>query len=157
MINLPSNFKIVDATAGPVTTNGGVTLDYVSLKNAHRAWIVLQFTQAAGHATAIQPKKATAVDGTGVANITVAAKIWANEDTAASDALAVATAATSYTLTNDIKKKLVVIEIDPASLGGADVLGCAIADSSQATNFVSGMYILEPRYQQASPLTAITD
>lgn len=157
-LNLPEKFKIVDATAGPVTTNGGVTLDYVSLKNAIKAWIVLQFTQAVGHATVIQPQMATAVAPTGATSITSAVEIWQNADTAASDTLVRATAATSLTLGNDVKKKMVVIEIDPAEFGGDyDVLGCTLSDSSQATNFVSGMYILQTRYGQATPPAAITD
>src|SRR4030042_292257 len=103
--SLPEQFKIVDATAGPVTTNGGVTGDYVSLKGVKRAWISLQFTQAAGHPPVVQPQKATAVAPTGAVSITAAARIWANEDTAASDTLVRKTSATSYSLTNDIKKK----------------------------------------------------
>lgn len=157
-LNLPEKFKLVDATAGPVTTNGGVTLDYVSLKNAVKAWIVLQFTQAVGHATVIQPQMATDVTPTGATSITSAVEIWQNADTAASDTLVKATSATSLTLANNIKKKMVVIEIDPAEFGGSyDVLGCTISDSSQATNFVSGMYILQMRYGQATPPAAITD
>lgn len=157
-VSLPEQFKIVDATAGPVTTNGGVTCDYVSLKGVKRAWISLQFTQAAGHATTVQPQKATAVAPTGAASITAAARIWANEDTAATDTLVRKTSATSYAVTNDIKKKHVLVEIDPAEFTGAyDVLGCTISDSSQATNFVSGLYILEMGYSQATPPAAITD
>lgn len=156
-MNLPETFKIVDASAGPVTTNGGVTFDYVSLKNCHKAWIVLQFTQAVAHATVVQPKRATAVDGTGVANIAHSAPIWANEDTATSDTFVAQTAGTSYTLTADIKKKQVIVEIDPAAIGDYDVLGCTVSDSSQATNFVSAQYILWTRYPQATPPAAITD
>lgn len=157
-VSLPEQFKIVDATAGPVTTNGGVTCDYVSLKGVKRAWISLQFTQAVGHATTVQPQKATAVAPTGAASITAAARIWANEDTAATDTLVRKTSATSYAVTNDIKKKHVLIEIDPAEFTGAyDVLGCTVSDSSQATNFVSGLYILEMGYSQATPPSAITD
>jgi len=157
-VNLAEHFKIVDATAGPVTTNGGVTGDYVSLKGVKRAWISLQFTQAVGHATTVQPQKATAVAPTGAASITAAARIWANEDTAAGDTLVRKTSATSYAVTNDIKKKQVLIEIDPAEFTGAyDVLGFTVSDSSQATNFVSGQYFLEMGYSQATPPTAITD
>jgi hypothetical protein len=157
-LSLPVDCKLVTATAGPVTTNGGVTCDYVSLKNVIRAWIILQFTQAVGHATAIQPQKATAVAPTGAASITNAARIWSNADAAASDALVAQTAATSFTLANDVKKKMVVIEIDPIDLGGDyDVLGCTIADSSQATNFVSGLYVLQMGFRQTTPPSAIVD
>jgi hypothetical protein len=157
-VSLPEQFKFVDATAGPVTTNGGVTCDYVSLKGVKRAWISLQFTQAVGHATTIQPQKATAVAPTGAASITAVARIWANEATGTDDTLVRKTSATSYSVTNDIKKKHVLIEIDPAEFTGAyDVLGCTISDSSQATNFVSGLYILEMGYSQATPPSQIVD
>jgi hypothetical protein len=157
-INLPEQFKIVDATAGPVTTNGGVTGDYVSLKNAVEAYLVLQFTQAAAHATSIQPTKATAVAGTGATNITVSQQIWSNLDTATSDTLVARTAATSYALPSTTKKMQVIFRIDPQSLGSDyDVLGFTVSDSSQATNFVSGQYFILERYQQATPPAAITD
>jgi len=157
-ICLPEEFKIVDATAGPVTTNGGVTSDYVSVKNVKKAWIVLQFTQAVAHATVIQPQRATAVAPTGAASINVAARIWANEATATSDTLVAQTAATSYTLTADAAKKQVIIEIDIATLGATyDVIGFTISNSGQATNFVSGQYFLEMKYQKATPPTVITD
>lgn len=159
-INLPAEFKIVDATAGPVTTNGGVTCDYVSLKNVLRAWIVLQFTQAAGHATGIDPRRATAVAPTGAAAIVALPKIWANEDTAASDTLVAQTDAITYNVDAEISKKIVIFEIDPRNGDfdeDYDVLGCLIDDSSQATNFVSGLYILETKYPSATPPAAITD
>lgn len=160
-LSLPQCYKIVDATAGPVTTNGGVTSDYVSLKNCHKAWIVLQFTQAVGHATTIQPRVATAVAGTGVTNITFTARIWSNEATATTDTFVAQTAATSYSLTNDIAKKQVIIEIDPGdvvAMGATyDCINFTVSDSSQATNFVSGQFFLEEKYQQCTPPAAITD
>lgn len=158
---IPEEFKIVDATAGPVTTNGGVTSDYVSLKNVKYAWIVLQFTQAVGHATVIQPQVATAVAPTGAASITFSADIWQNADTATSDTLVKATSATSLTLAADAKKKQVIIGIDPAAcqkMGATyDVIGFTVSDSSQATNFVSGQFFLEMKYAQGTPPAAITD
>lgn len=154
------HYKIVDASAGPVTTNGGVTCDYVSLKNVHRAWIIASFTQAVGHATNVDPTQATAVAGTSVKAVTALHRIWANEDTAATDTLVEKTSAITYAVTNDIKKKQVIFEIDPEDLdvaGGFDVLGCTIEDSSQATNFVSVLYVLATRFMQATPPSAIVD
>lgn len=158
-ITLPETFKIVDATAGPVTTNGGVTGDYVSLKNAVNAWLILQFTQAVAHQTVIQPKYATLVDGTGVTNITHTARFWYDSTTASADALTKGTAATSMTLANTIAKHMYVVELNPADWGAAgyDVAGFTISDSSQATNFVSGVYIIEERYAQGTPPSAIID
>lgn len=158
-INLPESFSLVSATNGPVTTNGGVTGVYVSLKNVVKAWLVLQFTQAAGHATTPAIKQASAIAGTGV-KTGPTSPVWANEDSSASDALVRKTAGASYAVTNDIKKKMVVFEIDPATLdtnNGFDVAGFSIADSAQATNFVSGLWVLQQRYQQATPPSAIVD
>lgn len=157
-LNLPQDFKLVDATAGPVTSNGGVTSDYVSVKNAVKAWIVLQMTQAVGHATAVTVRRATAADGTGVTTLANNVVVWANEDTAASDTLARGTDAKAYTVAADVKKKMIVFEIDPASLGDTyDVINFTVADSSQATNFVSGVFVLQERFAQATPPAAITD
>lgn len=157
-ISLPANFKIVDASAGPVTTNGGITCDYVSLKNVIRAWIVVSLTQAVGHATGIDPMRATAVDGTGVVALANVVRIWANEDTGASDALVAKTAAVTYNVAADVKKKQVIFEIDPVQLGeGFDVLGCALDNSAQATNFASVLYILQTKYPGSTPPSAIVN
>ncbi len=157
-LNLAQGFKIVDATAGAVTTNGGVAAsDTVTLKNAVRAWILLQFTQAVGHATVISVRQASVVANTATA-AGPTCRIWANEDTAASDTLVEQTAGATYTLTADVKKKQVLIEVDPAALTeGYPCLYFTVSDSSQATNFVAGQFILQQRYTQASPFSAIVD
>jgi len=158
--NLPELYKFVDATAGPVTTNGGVTSDYVSLKNAHKAWILLQFTQAVGHATVVTLKEAYNVAAGGAKAVVSDHKIWVNEDTAAGDTLVRATNGKTVTLTNDIKKKMVLVEIDPDALDinaatPFDCINFTVSDSSQAGNFVSGVFILLERYKQATPPSAI--
>lgn len=157
--SLVENFKIVAGTT-PVTTNGGVTGDYVSLKNVNKAWIIVSLTQAAAHATVLAPKQATAVDGTGVKVFANTLKINANEDVAASDTLAAQTAAVNYTVTADIKNKLVVFEIDPAKLDTTndfDCIGITVSDSSEATNFVEITYILDMKYKEDVPPAVITD
>lgn len=135
--------------AAPETTNGGVTASYISLKNTQKAWIVVTLKQAVGHATAITPKQATAVAGTGAKGFDKDLEIWANEDVAASDALIQQAAGKSYTVANTAKNKLVVFAIDPAKLdtaGGFDCVGVTIADSGQATNLASVLYLVEPRF-----------
>lgn len=158
-MSLPEQFKIVAATPGPVTTNGGVTLDYVSLKNAHKAWILLQFRQAASHATVVQPQMATAVAPTGEVSITYSARWWKNANIATSDTKIEQTAATSMAATAGTTHQEILIEIDPDEFaaGGYDVLGATISDSSQATNFVSAWYIMAQRYPGAASPSAIID
>ncbi len=160
MFSLPEQLKIINATAGPVTSNGGVTCDYVSLKNVIRAWIVASFAPAgAGHATVVQPRKATTVAGAGAANVTSSYRGWRNSDISTSDTLTALTAATSFACDAGQTNQLIVVEIDPALefKESYDVLGCTISNSAQANNYVDVLYVLETNYQQATPPAAITD
>lgn len=156
--SLPQNMKIVQLTS-PVTTNGGVTTDVISLKNAHKAWLVVELTQAQANATQLSLKQATDVAaGTNKAGPTV--PIWANEDTVASDTLVKQADAASYTVANDAKHKQVVFEIDPSRLdiaNGYDCVYLVSADSTQATDFISVTAYLQTRYEQATPPSAIID
>jgi len=143
--------KVTDIVRGstPVTTNGGITADYISMKNVIRAWIVVSLTQAVGHATGIDPKQATAVPGTSAKAFAKTLPIWANEDCATSNTLAAQTAAVTYNVTNDIKNKLVIFQVDAEKLDVAnsfDCIGVTVDDSSQATNIASITYLLETRY-----------
>lgn len=155
---IPANLKPVQMFA-PKTTNAALTSQVISLKNAHKAWIVLEFTQAVGHATTPTLNQATSIAAsTNKAGPTV--DIWANEDTAATDTLVKKTAGASYAVTNDVKNKQVVFEIDPTRLdiaNGYDCIYLTIATSSQASNFVSGAAYLQNAYAQATPPTAIID
>ena len=157
IVHLPEEFKIVVGTPY-VTTNTGVTCDYVSLKNVNMAWIVLQFLQAAGHATVINPHRATAVAPVGSVAIAHNAPNWVNDSTAASDTLVRGADGTTVTVGAAISNKLVVIQIDPNQLGATyDVLGCVITDSTNANNYVAVEYYLEMRYGGVLPPSVIVD
>ena len=156
---LPEQYKIVAATAGSVTTNGGVTLDNVSLKNIKQAWILLMYLQAVTHATVFTPKLGTAVSAAATA-ITFSADWWKNADVSATDTLVKQTAATTQSATLGVTNQIVLVKIDPAQVaaqGAYDVLGGAVTTSGEATNFVTGLYLLETKYEQATPPAAITD
>lgn len=148
--------KIVQLTS-PVTTNGGVTTDVVSLKHAIRATVVIDLKQAVGHATVFAVRQATDVAaGTNAAGPSCA--VWANEDTSTSDTLSAQTAGASYTVASSAKSKQIVFEIDPAALtDGYDCVYVTASDSSQATNFMSAAIYLRSNFQQATPPAAITD
>jgi len=154
---LPQDFKIVQG-ASPATTNGGATADYVSLRNANWAWVIVNLKQAVGHATVITLNRATAVAPTGATTLATNVQVWLNEDTAATDTLVKQTDAKAVTVTNDIKSKQIVFGIDPATLGDTyDVITVTSSDSSQATNFWSVEYLLDTKFKQATPPAAITD
>lgn len=163
---LPQQAKIVQAIQ-PRTTNAGISAtnaNYVSLKNYHKAYLVVSLTQAVGHATTVTLRKATAVGKMGVAPTGDAAfgttaAIWLNQDVATSDTLVEQTAAALQAVDANATNKLLIFEIDPASLGSTyDVVGFTVGDSSQATDLISAIWVLVPaRYAQATPLTAETD
>lgn len=155
-ISVPTKFKIVQAFA-PKTTNAALTSQVVTLKGAIRAWLILHFTNAVGFASVPTIKQATDIAAaTNAAGPTC--RIWANEDTAATDTLVAQTAGASYTMGSDIKNKVVVFEIDPASLtDGYDCVYCTIATSSQATDFVSGEWLIQHNFSQTTIPTAILD
>jgi hypothetical protein len=155
-ISLPTKFKIVTAFA-PKTTNAALTSQVVTLKNAMRAWLVLNFTNAVGFASVPTLKQATDIAaGTNAAG--PSSRIWANEDVGATDTLVVQTAGASYTMAADVKNKLVIFEIDPASLTDTyDCVYCTIATSAQATNFVAGEWWIQGNFSQATLPSAILD
>ncbi len=138
----------------PVTTNGGVTTDYISLKNVHRVYAVFTFTQAATHATGIDPVQATAVDGTGAKAITETVPIWKNADISATSVMTRQTDALTINATAGTTDQIMTFCLDPAKFdvaGDFDVLGFTVDDSSEATNFVSAVAYLEMRYSSPAP------
>jgi hypothetical protein len=158
-LSLPENFKVVSATAGCRTTNGGVTFDNISLKNAVKVWIVAHFRQAVAHATTIQPVVG-ATDAACTTAITFTTRWWKNADISSTDTLVAQTAATSCACDAAATDHLLVIEIDPSEVVAQnatyDWLGGTIATSAQATDFVSAVYYIQNRYQQATPPAAIS-
>lgn len=137
----------------PVTTNGGVTADYISLKLAHMVYLVLTFTQAVAHATGIDVTQATTVAGGSVKAITNTLPIWANEDISLTSVLVRKTDAITYNLTADAKNKIVIMQVDPAGFdvaNGFDCMGLTVDDSSQATNLVSAVAYVVPRYKDSN-------
>lgn len=136
----------------PVTTSGGVTADYISVKNAEYVWIVVSLKQTVAHATVFAVERATAVAPTGNVAIATAVPIWYGNVTTSSNALTAQTAAVSYTMGGAVTGSVqIIFGIDPATLGGSyDVIGLTASDSSQATNFVAVTYWIKPRYVQAT-------
>lgn len=157
-MSLPQEFKIVEAMA-PATDAAGRTSDYVSLKNVEKAWILIHVTQGNAATILLSPLQASAVAGTGEKVLTNAVPIWSNLDTAATDTLVERTDAVNYTTDAAVKNKQVIFEIDPRHLdveGGFDCVAFSTGASNVA-NITSAQFILQMRYQQATPPAAITD
>jgi hypothetical protein len=160
MLQIPEGCFPVSMTR-PVTTNGGFTSDYVSLKNAQMAWIVAHVAQTVGHATAFTIERATAVAGTGHVAIANAVPIWYGNVSTTSNALARQTDAVGFTMdvgvTGDV---YIIFQIDPASLGSTyDVISFVSANSAQATNFAEVTCWVQPKFsvKVADQFSFITD
>lgn len=156
---LVEKFKVVQAVE-PKTTNTAITGSYVSLKNVINATVVVNLTQAVGHATAISIYKSKDVSGTDAKAITNTVQVWANEDVSSGDTLARKTDGISYTVEDIAKNKQVVFHINPASLNindGYTCLNVRIGASAQATNFASAEYILDSKYAADIPASVVTD
>jgi len=158
-ITLAQEYKIVSGTT-PVTTNGAVNGDWISLKNAISATIIVKLTQAAAHATVLSVNQATVVAGSDTKAIAKVVPIWANENTATNDTNTLQTRAVNYTVTADVANKTVIFKVLPADLdveNSFDCISLGSSASSEATNFVDVTYIIETNYPQDVPPTAITD
>lgn len=144
----------------PVTTNGGQDSDWVSMKDINRLMIVCELTQAAGHATALTLNQATVVAGTDSKAITNNVEIWANEATGTSDTNVRQTAAKAFTVNNSISNKIITFVVEPSALDVANSFDCVsvnVADSSEATNFISITGIAYKKSQGPTPPSDITD
>jgi hypothetical protein len=159
-IYLTQDFKIVSGAA-PTDSAWDITGDYVSLKNAHMAWIVctLQFDAMQPYAHPVQPMKATAVLPVGATAITHDAPNWANDDISISDTLVRGADATSYQVPATVANKTVIFQIDPMQLGATyDCMGVTVDGNAKwQNNKLSIVYFVEMRYGQATPPSIIVD
>jgi len=160
-LSLPEHCKLVSATPlGAQTTNGAITLRPISMKNCIKVWLVAVFQQDVAIATTIQPLVGATV-ATAVTAITFNTPWWLNANVAATDTLVRQADLTIATLTNVATDMMVVIEIDPADVLAQNVtfdcLGGTISASQQPTNLVGAIWVIQERFGQSTPPTAITD
>ena len=158
-MTLVEKYKVVQAVE-PKTTNTAITGAYVSLKNVNTVAVIVNFTQAVGHATVISLYQAQDVSGTGAKILSNNVPVWANEDVSLGDSLIRKADGVSYTVANTAKNKQVVFHIDPAKLDVNDGFTCLnvrIGASTQATNFASAEYILDSKYAGDVPPSVVVD
>lgn len=155
--SIPEGVIPVSGLAPQVGAASAVTGDYISLKHAQKAWVVIHYNQ--GDATAItwHINRATAVAPTGAAVLANDVPIYSNLDTATSNTMVRRTDAVNYSSGTGATNKIVVFEIDPANLGSTyDVIAGASTTAIAATSYVSIMYYILPRYTNLD-LDFITD
>lgn len=155
---LPQDCKLVMMDA-PCAANA-VACDYICTKNFHKVWFIIQHYSGGGDTDLVLSlTEATDVAAGTTSAVTATFPIWSDTNAGtASDTLVKQTDAASYTIdTGAGTDYLVVIEWDPCKhTEGYDCL--TVSDSGgNASNYVSIMAVGQPRYQQATPPTAITD
>ena len=157
---LPQEAKIISAIKPQA--GGAIAGTYVSLKKYNRAFVFVYVNQANAATMAITIEQAQAVANTGSKAITVAVPIWVNADcdTTPADALVRQTDAVAYTTSAATTTKLVVFQIDPATLDLAGGFNCITVKTgaSNAANITAAFYVLTtPEYQGATPPSAVVD
>lgn len=156
--SLAQNAKLVEVLA-PAADAAGRNGTAVSLKNAHKAYLIAHITQGNAATILLTPQQCTTVAGGGAKAIN-ATRVWANLDTSVSDALAQAADAANYTTDAAVKNKIVVFEIEPASLDVAGGFDCVrlTTGASNAANITQATALLVPlRYDETTPSSARVD
>lgn len=143
----------------PAADAAGRNGQAVSLKNAHKAWLIYHIDQANAATILLTPQQCSAVAGTG-AKAVPAVPIWACLDEAATSALIrVVPDAVNYTTDAGVKKKIVVFEIDPAKLDVAGGFDCIRANTgaSNAANITSCAVVVLPRHDGPNAPSLVAD
>ena len=151
--------KWVDGIA-PAADAAGRSSAVVSLKNAHKVFILVSINQGNAAPVAITPMQATDVAGTGGKVLTTAVPIWSNLDTSSTDTLVRRTDGVNYTTDAAVKNKQVLFEIDPATLDTANGFRCVYftTGASNVANITQGALLLSGlRYEQTTPPSAIVN
>lgn len=157
--HLVENAKIVEVLV-PATDAAGRAGVGFSLKNYRRAIIVVHIVQGNAATILLTPEQCTAVAGTGAKALSQNTRIWANLDTSVNDTLVRATDAKNYTTDAAVKNKIVVFEVDAASLDQANSFDCLrlSTGASNVANLTQAIaYLMDPRYPQATPPSARVD
>jgi hypothetical protein len=157
--SLPAEANIVQAL-NPAADAAGRAGAYVSLKNAHKAYVIFHVTQ--GNATTVQCSINQAQDVSGAgAKAIGATPIWSNLDQSTGDALTSRPPAANYTTDAALKNKIVVFEIVPEAVmdtGNGFRTIAAVTGASNAANITQALFVVIPaRYQQATPPSLLTN
>lgn len=162
-LTMVEQFKFVNGS--PVaTTNGGITCDIISCKNAHKVTILIEFLQSVSDATSVSLVESLTVAGTTTSAVTKTCPWWKNPDVSSTDTVVRETDAIAFIAEAGSNDQQVVIEWDPAKHTNAtatvpayDCIQCVIATSGQSSNYATVTYFVHERYQQETPPAAITD
>lgn len=145
-----------DTLLGAAADAAGRTGQYVSLRNALKAWIVCKVNQGNAATVLFSPLQATSSAGASSKAISNAVPIWANQDCAGGDGNTAQAAATTFTTSATTKDKRVIFEIEPETAldvanGFSEIT--VSTGASNASNVTSAEIFVLGSYQGASAPT----
>jgi hypothetical protein len=140
----------------------GRTGAWINLRNALKAWIIVEVNQGAANTVALSVLQATSLAGGGAKAIggveATPLNVWLNDATSSSDALAALGYLSSYTTDATLADKLVVMEIVPES--ALDLVNgfhyvTVQTGASNASNVTAARIHVFGSYQSAVPPTTM--
>lgn len=152
---LPENAVLI-STLAPAADAAGRTGNYVAMKTLLKAFVVFNINQGNAATIALSISKATAVAGTGATPSATITNIFASEDQAASHQFTASQAA-SFTTSAAVKNKVVVLEINPGTLGDGYDCFAPVTGASNAANITSAMVYGIPRVGGATIPSVLVD
>lgn len=158
-LTLPEAFRITQAHEPESADAVDATSDAISCKNLKKLWVIYHHYSAGGDTDFV----VTWYEGTDVAFgtnqiITATSPIWYNIDTASADLLTRATDAATFTIdTGAGLDQIWIMEWDPALFSAGYDCFRPTTTGGNAANYISILYIGEPRNQKAVVPTSITD
>jgi hypothetical protein len=141
----------------PAADAAGRSGQWVSLANAHKAYVMVDIAQGASAGVPLTFQQAQTVAGAKALSGNL--NIWANQNEAASDTNAPQAAAEAFTTSNATGNKKVIFEIVPEGI--LDVVNGfkylqVITGVSGSGNVTAGTYFILPgRFDQNPPPSAI--
>jgi hypothetical protein len=159
MLQIPEGLFPVRGLAPIVGAAAPLTADYISLKNAEMCWVVFHYYQADANEITFYVYRSLLVASGGVALVNEV-PIWSNLDCATSNTLIRRADGLLYAAGAAAGHKLVIFQIDPASLGGAyDCIVAGTVGNVAAAQYLSILYLVKPKQAMrvADQFSFITD
>lgn len=132
---------------------------FVSLKNAVKAYIIVDVNQGDANTVLIKPYQATAVANTGLKVIANATRIWQQLDTDNSAAFTRQADAVNFTTSTATVSKSVIFEIVPTDLDVANGFDCigVTTGASNSGNIVGAKIVTFNKVSAVTPPTPLAD
>lgn len=155
---IPEKFKLVKLYGG--ASNGISTgTDYICCKNAHRVTFLIYTWGTTATTLPLSLIEATTVAGSTTSAVTNVFPIWKVIATTSTDALAAQTAAALLTIDPDgtDSTMLAVFQWDPANHAAGYDCVAVKGTTGNAADYIVILALIEERYAQATPPSAIID